>query len=180
LHKNSIVFDVGGYKGHFAHEIYGRYGCTIFVFEPIAEYATYLRKRFRGKKKIKIFNFGLGDRDKRIRLYLRDDRTSQYKKYGQYEDAKIMRIGRFLQQYRIKEIDLIGINIEGGEYDLLEYLIKSGIVKRINNIQVQFHPVVENAEKRMNKIQKALYKTHEPTYQYPFVWENWRRRKGIK
>jgi hypothetical protein len=41
---------------------------------------------------------------------------------------------------------------------------------------VQFHDFVPNAEPRMRQIQQALAETHELTYAYPFVWENWRRK----
>ena len=67
------------------------------------------------------------------------------------------------------------INIEGGEYDLLDRLITTGLVGKIDNIQVQFHEFVPNAKERMQNIQKKLSKTHTPTYQYEFIWENWKR-----
>lgn len=73
------------------------------------------------------------------------------------------------------------INIEGGEYDLLEHLIVSGFVRNIDNIQVQFHDFVDDAEHRMAVIHKNLAKTHRLSYQYPLVWENWEiidERKG--
>ena len=69
------------------------------------------------------------------------------------------------------------INIEGGEYDLLEHFLESGFIKNINNIQIQFHDFIPNAEERMKKIQYELEKTHSLTYQYPFVWENWQRKQ---
>jgi hypothetical protein len=49
-------------------------------------------------------------------------------------------------------------------------------VRQIENIQVQFHDFVPDAEGRMQRIQEKLAQTHELTYQYLFVWENWRRR----
>jgi len=66
--------------------------------------------------------------------------------------------------------------IEGGEYDLLEHLIKTKYIKRIKNLQVQFHDFVDQAQERMDNIQKELSKTHQLTYQYLFVWENWERK----
>ena len=47
----------------------------------------------------------------------------------------------------------------------------------IANIQVQFHDFVLDAESRMKSIQADLRKTHELTYQYDFVWENWKLKK---
>ena len=65
------------------------------------------------------------------------------------------------------------INIEGGEFELLERLIQTGLISRIKNIQVQFHNIAVESTKRMEKIHQGMYKTHQPTFQYKFVWENW-------
>jgi hypothetical protein len=65
------------------------------------------------------------------------------------------------------------INIEGGEYDLLDHLIETGWIRRIRDVQIQFHDFVSGATQRMHHIQAALKNTHHTTYQYPFVWENW-------
>ena len=66
------------------------------------------------------------------------------------------------------------INIEGGEYDLLEHLIETGFVKNIFDLQIQFHDFIPNARGRMENIQKKLKKTHKLSYQYEFVWESWK------
>ena len=57
---------------------------------------------------------------------------------------------------------------------LLEHLIDIGAVGQIRDLQIQFHDFVPEAKKRMAEIRSALSRTHEPTYQYEFVWENWR------
>lgn len=46
----------------------------------------------------------------------------------------------------------------------------------MNKILINFpgHDFVPDAKRRMQKIQAALSRTHNLTYQYPFVWENWR------
>ena len=73
-------------------------------------------------------------------------------------------------------VDLMKINIEGGEYDGLDKLVGTGLIKGIKSIQVQFHDFVPDAEKRVKDIHDKLQVTHIPTYQYEFVWENWQRR----
>jgi hypothetical protein len=72
-------------------------------------------------------------------------------------------------------IDLLKINIEGGEYELLEHIIEKTLQNKIRNIQVQFHTWIENCEDRRKNIQDILRKTHKLTYNYDFVWENWER-----
>jgi len=68
------------------------------------------------------------------------------------------------------------INIEGGEYDLLEHVIKIGAINNIRDIQIQFHDFVDDADIRMKYLLDELSRTHLPTYQYKYVWENWRRK----
>jgi hypothetical protein len=68
------------------------------------------------------------------------------------------------------------VNIEGGEYDLLDHLIESGLIQRVRWLQVQFHDFVPNAAERMRAIQDRLRATHEPEWQHEFVWESWRRK----
>ena len=60
---------------------------------------------------------------------------------------------------------------------MLEHLIESGWILKIRDLQVQFHDFVPDAEKRMTAIQDQMRKTHELTYQFPFIWENWRRKQ---
>lgn len=39
----------------------------------------------------------------------------------------------------IDDIGLMKINIEGGEYELLERMIELGIINKVKDIQIQFH-----------------------------------------
>ena len=177
LDENSIVIDLGGYKGEWASNIYSKYLCNVFVFEPASFFYQQLKKRFERNPKIKICLFGLGSQDKDEIIYLNAEATSIHQKKGNSENISIRNFATFLKQNDIKKIDLIKINIEGSEYDLLEFIIKNNLAGQIENIQVQFHNFVENAETRMKQIQNDLANTHTLTYQYHFVWENWRLKK---
>jgi FkbM family methyltransferase len=174
LNENSIVFDLGGYEGQWASDIFSKYQPSIFVFEPFERFAANIKERFQLNKKIQVFSFGLGKEKQTFTIYSDGDSTSVFKKDGQPYNIQISKASTFIADQGIRFIDLMKINIEGGEYDLLEELIETGYVKNIGNIQVQFHDFVENAESRMKEIQDKLRLTHELTYQYEFVWENWK------
>lgn len=176
LNEYSIVFDLGGYEGQWASDIFSRYGCKIFVFEPITKLANNIKNRFLKNDKITIHNFGLSKENQNTRISLEKDGSSIFKKGSNMADIKLIKAASFLQEKRIEKIDLMKINIEGSEYDLLEHLITTGYVKKISNIQVQFHDFMPDAKERMIKIQNELQKTHYSTYQYPFVWENWKAK----
>jgi GT2 family glycosyltransferase len=75
-----------------------------------------------------------------------------------------------------ESVDLLVLQMHGGEYELLERLIEADRVRTIKNIQVKFDDSVPDARARMRSIQKKLRETHSPTYQYEFVWENWERK----
>jgi len=173
LDYSSIVFDVGGYEGQWAKDISEKFNCTIFVFEPVESYAKKIKNIFADNQKIKIYNFGLGKENKNTEITIDNDGSSLFQQGDHKENVRIIRISDFIKENNIKIIDLFKINIEGGEYDLLEDLINTELIKKIKNIQVQFHDFIPDAEGRMKKIQTELAKTHHPTYQYEFVWENW-------
>jgi FkbM family methyltransferase len=176
LDENSIVFDLGGFEGKWASDIFNKYACRIFVFEPVPEYFYQIRKRFQKNQKVSVFNFGLDKENRTAKLSLLGNGTSMFKRGARQIDVKLVKAADFMDEQGIDRIDLMKINIEGGEYDLLDHLISGRLSPKISNIQAQFHDFVPNARARMKKIQEELSKTHYLTYQYEFVWENWRRK----
>jgi FkbM family methyltransferase len=171
-----LVFDLGGYQGQWTSDIFARYCCTIHIFEPVPIFAEKIAKRFAGNPKVYVHNFGLGKETCNVRLHLSADGSSVFTKRSEETILiKIVKIDDFIRDNEVKFIDLIKINIEGGEYELLEHLLNSNYVENVNDIQVQFHDCVQDAQERMQAIQRQLEKTHHITYQYPFVWENWTR-----
>jgi FkbM family methyltransferase len=178
LNANSIVFDLGGYQGEWTNEIFVRFQPYIYIFEPVAEYAQALKNKYQWNQKIKVFDFGLSKFSKDEIIFENNNSSSAFIKDGKPQNIHLEASDSFLNRNNIQRIDLMKINIEGGEYDLLENLISTEDIKKINNIQVQFHDFVPNAKERMSNIQENLKKTHHPTYQFEFVWENWEINKN--
>ena len=157
LDGSAVVLDLGGYEGQWASDIFGRFACTIHVFEPVPEFADRIAARFARNPKIRLHRVGLAGREGTATIALRA-------------------AAEFFREQGIGTVDLMKINIEGGEYELLEHLIEGGLIGRIRHLQVQFHDFVPDAARRMEAIQSRLMATHSLTWQYRFVWENWRRR----
>lgn len=178
LDENSLVFDVGGYKGQGVSDLFSMYLPTIYVFEPRTEYAEIIKQRFKKNKKIKVFNFGLSNRKYEDYIYFNNDGSTLFLKNKQKEMVKMESISDFIKNNNFKKIDLLKLNIEGGEYEVLGDLINSKLLNIITNIQIQFHNFFPDAKKKMIDIQKELSKTHSLTYQYEFVMENWQLNKN--
>lgn len=178
LNADSIVFDLGGYEGEWAGDIFCMYGCTVYIFEPYETYFENIKSKFLHNKKISVFQFGLSKNSQISKLAIADNSSSIFIESENSVDIKLVSANEFFNQHPIDIIHLMKINIEGGEYDLLEHLIETGDIKKIKNIQVQFHDFVPDAESRMKAIQGNLVETHELTYQYEFVWENWKLKEN--
>jgi FkbM family methyltransferase len=174
LNENSIVFDLGGYKGDWTSDIYSRYCCHIYVFEPVKFYADNIKKRYAKNLKIAVYDFGLSEESREDSIYVNNSSSTIYKKSAHNQKVVLVKFSDFIEENHLSFIDLIKINIEGGEYDLLDHLINTGYISRIMNLQIQFHDFFDDSENRMRAIQEKLGKTHRLTYQFPFIWENWK------
>lgn len=179
LDENCIVFDVGGYRGDYSAEINKKFGCKCYCFEPVREFAEYIKNRFAGNDKILVYNYGLSDKSNSEGMQIFDNGSSSVIDRGSKECESVMMkdIKEFVDENQIGEIDLMKLNIEGGEYRLLERIIKCDLLARIRHIQIQFHQIDEESEKRMKRIWKELEKTHKLDWSYrPYIWESWTRK----
>lgn len=167
------VLDVGGYEGQWASDIYSRYLCKIHVFEPIPQFAESIRRRFRQNVGIVVHQCGLGGEDGDLTFSIEGDASSAVVSGQQTVQSKLVAFNTWCLEHNVEQIGLMKVNIEGGEYPLVEHLIQSGWIRKVRNLQVQFHDFVPDARARMDAIKKQLTETHRQTYQFEFVWENW-------
>lgn len=175
LDKNSLVFEVGWYKWIFTDDIINKFDCYLYIFEPIGEYYNILIGKYKDNEKVKVYHFGLGKTNGTLELGLLDDGTSAFKKW-KLETVEIRKFSDFIQENNISNIDLISINIEWGEYDLIEDIVSSGNIHLMENIQIQFHDFVKNAITLRDQSIVALTKSHNKVYTFPFVWEGFKRK----
>ena len=175
LDKSSIVVDVGGYVGDYAEAIYKKYGCSVYLFEPVPSFYNECVKRFSGNPSIVCLNYGLSSSSGWFEIGL-DDNASSFKKIDIGEKTQLAQLRSVAEVYAelgLSKIDLIKINIEGGEFDLLPAMIDSGLIKQVKYLQIQFHNFIEGAVENRLSIRKSLEKTHREMWNYEFVWESW-------
>ena len=183
LDQSSLVFDLGGFEGQWASDIYARFRCRILVFEPVAEFAERIRRRFARNPDVVVHGFGLAAETREATIRRAGVGSSLYGDErglgaAASEPVLLRRADEFLAGEGMERVDLMKVNIEGGEYDLLSHLIDTALVERITNLQVQFHDFVPDAERRMHEIQAGLRRTHVPAWQTEWVWESWTLREG--
>lgn len=174
LTSDSIIFDLGGYLGEWSLEMFEKYHCTIYIFEPVKEFMDKAKAKFKNNIKIHFFDFGLSDKDSEELITNDNDASSIFTGKGNVH-IQLKDVAKVMQDLKIQKVDLLKLNIEGGEFKVLPRMIACGLVPLCMDIQVQFHHFYPNAEKLRNEIRVALAKTHHLTYDYPFVFENWRK-----
>lgn len=178
LDQSSIVFDVGGYLGDFSEAIHSKYGCSVYLFEPVPTFYEACVARFKDNPSIVCLNYGLSSSSGWLAINLNNDESS-FKKSdtgSATQKAEVRSFAETVSTLGVDKIDLIKINIEGGEFDLLPAMIDSGFIKRVGFLQVQFHNFVDGAKQSRSKIRESLSRTHREMWNYEFVWESWELR----
>jgi FkbM family methyltransferase len=177
LTSKSIIFDVGGFEGDFAADIHNKYGCFVYVFEPINKYYLHCLNRFRGNNMIKCFNYGLSNENGSFLIGVDNDGSSLIKNTS--SNSELVSIKSFsdeITSLNVVHIDLLKINIEGSEFILLPHIISNDLMSKIKHLQIQFHTFFPNAKILRDEIREKLGETHVEEWNYPFVWESWKRK----
>ncbi len=178
LPPEPTVFDFGGYKGEWTDIVLADApDAKVHIFEPHPRFAKALEVKYDGKFRITVHPFALGSKADTMKLSDADNASSAVAEGGGDIEAPIHAVQEFFEAHDIPAIELMKMNIEGGEYDLLPALIDSGVMARVGKLQVQFHLFDEGFIAKRDAIRETLSTTHDCAWVYPFVWEEWRRRK---
>ena len=68
------------------------------------------------------------------------------------------------------------MNIEGGEFALIPYMLGLGIMERIDNLFVQFHYFAPLGKEKEVDIRERLEQTHEVLWDYTPTAVCWRKK----
>ena len=178
INAGSIVLDAGAYTGEWAQEIMAKYSPTIHAFEPDPRNFKPLARRAQANDRLIPYKYGLGDKNETVKMALELLGSSTFsdtsgKNGVPCADVDIHDIADVWTSLALDRVDLMKINIEGGEFPLLERMIETGLLARVNCFMIQFHEWHPGAYHRRRKIRKTLRETHKLDWDYHFVWEKW-------
>jgi CDP-paratose 2-epimerase len=190
LNADSVVMDVGGYKGDWTASIVEKYNSNVWVFEPVKEFYDVCVERFKENPKVHVHRLALSDVTSNVNSIRKQGmNSSSYREhmpadavYGDPVDERVqeMDITAFMTAMELRHVDLLSMNCEGGEFPLLNRLLNTNNITRFDNIQIQFHSFYPNASRERDEIRDDLRDTHTESYAYPFVWESWKlTRTGV-
>jgi FkbM family methyltransferase len=179
LGPDSVVIDVSAHVGDWAAHMFEKYRSRIVAFEPDPESFPALAERFRGNDKVSVFDYGLHDRDAVLDMAQMGmgstmfDEPMPSETPANHVSVRVRDVATVLDELRVGWIDLLKVNIEGGEFELLDRLIDSAWMSRVRCLMVQFHEWRSGAHLWRLKIRHALRRTHTEDWNYAFVWEKW-------
>ena len=176
LSSDDIVIDAGAYEGGWSNEILWRYGSRVILFEPVPAFAADLRRKYGSNGRVEVLEAALGGESGRAQISLQADGSSLYGASSAGPVVDVVDIAAFLDERLPNGAACLKLNIEGGEYDVLERLLDGGRTGKLRVILIQFHRIAADSEERRSRIQKLLSETHSLQFDYPFVWECWVRR----
>ena len=184
LTPQSLVWDVGSYRGDFSVGILEKFGCHVMAFDPMPAYYESTVKREVKRGFLEVHAFGLADRTYDREISLAGDRTSTHVLAatlpgytpGPAIPCHFRDVVEFMDARTVGRVGLAKINIEGDEYALLRRLLDSGYIGRFGHLQVQFHTFVPDFGELYREIAEGLKPTHVLSWRKPWVWESWSRR----
>lgn len=177
LSDESIVVDIGAYTGAWIDVMSKKYKCNYYALEPVTKFYNTLSQKFVNNNKIHCYNFGLSTKKQNLKISINGDATSTFDQKEGNEEIRLVELQHFMDSANINTIDLMQLNVEGYEYSLLDSWIELGIIKKINKILIQFHEVehIDFYKKREEIQQKLQDNGFIKQFDYPFVWECWKK-----
>jgi FkbM family methyltransferase len=164
------ILIVGGYLGDSA-EIWSGYSPkALHIFEPVPMFYEKIRERFIDRPEFITYQLALGHENGQINLRTEGDATGKWAS-GVALMAKQISLDEWLDRNEM-ELGLTEINIEGGEYELLEGLSIEGL-RRLGAIALQFHFSENSFEIRRKMLREKLNFTHVQIFNLDLVWELW-------
>jgi FkbM family methyltransferase len=184
------ILDVGAYDGTWSTRVSDRYPqAQVFAFEPTSGIAHRARRALADYERARLFQYGLSDRDETVDMIALGAGSTAFIGAAERLDpatprtaakAKMRDVKGVFDELGLERVDLLKVNIEGGEFPLFARLLETGYINRCRSIMVQFHEWYPDAYRLRRRIHKQLRRTHDLAWSDYFVWEQWIRKGESK
>jgi N-acetylglucosaminyldiphosphoundecaprenol N-acetyl-beta-D-mannosaminyltransferase len=172
LDDNAIIMDVGAYTGFFTEVLALRNPeAKIMAYEPVSEFHDKAKLRLMNYPNVYLKKYGLAASRRSVQFHFEGDATRSSAADGG-QKAIVVEVQDIFDEIK-SDIDFMTMNIEGGEYEILERLITTGSIKSIKELQIQFHFYEKNHEDLYNIVTQNLAHTHKRVWVVDRLWEHW-------
>jgi FkbM family methyltransferase len=175
IQPSDAVLVLGGYLGDSVQRWLDISVSRIFVVEPVNEYFEKLKLRFGDHPRVELFQFAIGDKNGITQIYVDGLKSGANAASDSVQSSKLIAADEFLTHLGVKPT-IIEINIEGGEYPVMQNLLDSKMISDIKTLIIQFHRFTYQNESHRGEIRAKLSATHKEMYCYDWVWERWDKK----
>ncbi len=157
ISSNSIIVDLGAHFAQFSHEISSYFNCRCYAVEALPSLYTEIVETPLVKK----FNYAISNTNAGIEFCVTENPESNHiVKYNTDVSQDIISVEgvtleSFINQQKIKSIDLLKVDIEGAEIDLFESLTDE-IISNIKQITIEFHDFQFDIRNEVEAIKERL------------------------
>ncbi|CAF1371898.1 unnamed protein product [Adineta steineri] len=178
--------------------------CHIYFLEPVLPFyeelihSSRIRNLLTGDRSslYHIYPFGLSNRSYLVNVNEKSfsqgqslsltDHTQSLS--NNYYKLIVRDVAEILFEFKIlkkmtssieNELSLLHLNCEGCEYDVVERLLTTGLIKHIRHLQFGSHRPTEiqsTVAERYCSIQNSLNISHDRIFGIPWGWERWTHR----
>jgi len=146
LNRNSIVVDLGAHVGEFAQYVSASFGCRCYAVEASPE----LYARIPESPLIERLNYAIAEDEGPVVFELCENPEMNHvsaalpvQSQGRRITVPGVNLESLLVQYKIGEIDLLKVDIEGSEIGMFDGLSDERLLM-IRQITVEFHDFLPN------------------------------------
>jgi FkbM family methyltransferase len=178
LQDGGVVIEAGAYEGAWTKKVCEqRQGCLVYAFEPATRAYRVASRRLKDCSGVILRCVALGKHSGTATLCDRDrDGANTFAWNPEDEPSETVPVIDVAEVVEpLGEIAVAHLNAEGGEVDILERLIETGLIGRVRMIMVQFHLYDEEIAERIVEITRRLAETHYQENRYR-AWNFWCRK----
>lgn len=146
LSKNPTIVDLGGHIGSFSIPLARKLKnkCKIYTFEPDKNNYELLKRNIKlnNIKSITSYNYAIGAKNGIGYLKNKNINNDAYHLSDSKKDSTECEIKTLKKMFGNKKIDLLKMDIEGGEYKIINHKESFKFIKEnVNYIFIEHHPI---------------------------------------
>jgi FkbM family methyltransferase len=152
FNKGDVAIDCGANIGDITQQLADA-GCEVYAFEPNEDAYAILSDRFASNQMVHLIKKGVSHENTTAKFYLHAKYEEDPIKYSQassvldskkniatdsYHEIELVRLSEFINQLE-KPVRLLKLDVEGVEFEILDDLIDTGVIHKIDHVFCETH-----------------------------------------
>lgn len=138
VEKGDIVVDIGSCVGAFTRIVANKKPEKVYCLEPDTRFIPTLKLNTKNYPNVEIVEKGIGDVDGKKQINGLYNPGNIYI-HNNLQEIDSIKFDSFVNEYKIKKIDFLKVDCEGGEYDIFNNENYDWIKANVKKIAIEVH-----------------------------------------